>query len=70
MQEHERQQLDQPYPEGLRVGSDAAFGVGNGDDVGRAAAPVKKPLDGRGHGRVRDADDGDRPQCGGGARPL
>jgi len=29
MQEHERQQLDQPYPEGLRVGSDAAFGVGN-----------------------------------------
>jgi len=29
MQEHERQQLDQPYPEGLRVGSDAALGVGN-----------------------------------------
>jgi transcription initiation factor TFIIE subunit alpha len=29
MQEHERQQLDQPYPEGLRVESDAALGVGN-----------------------------------------
>ena len=29
MQEHERQQLDQPYPEGPRVGSDAALGVGN-----------------------------------------
>jgi len=29
MQEHESQQLGQPYPEGLRVESDAALGVGN-----------------------------------------